>query len=155
MVQWFNMIFVYISYTQKHVVENKIEEKKIYFHLIKKNYTILSGKKCLYQMSFYPISIFKSILCTFDVSIGFLFSSIRISKCYKFCCRWTEYCSVPSIIKLNLRLFFIFTTLNFKNNILSVNFEQMKKNWIIINGMYLLFKLYCQKCNHSLKFSKA
>lgn len=139
---WFNDLIwfsVYIQHTQKYVVENEIEEKiKYIFTWYKKKSYNPFRKIFLYQMSFYPISIFKSILCTFDVPIGFLFSSIRISKCYKFCCRRTEYYSVPFIIKLNLRLFFHFyTTLNFKNNKLSVNFEQKKElNYNKWNGNY-------------------
>lgn len=78
---WFNDLiwfpYIFRTYIQKYVVENEIEEKiKYIFALIKKKkkFTILSGKIFLYQMSFFPHFIFKSILCTFNVPIGFFYS---------------------------------------------------------------------------------
>lgn len=108
---WFNdliwFLYLFRTYIQKYVVENEIEEKIKYIFTLKKKKLQSFQENFSVPNVFFFHFIFKSILCTFNVPIGFffLFSSIRISKCYKFCCRWAEYYSVLFIIKLNWRFF--------------------------------------------------
>lgn len=115
---WFNDLiwfpYIYRTYTQKYVVENEIEEKnKIYiFTLItKKKITILSGKFFYPKCLFFPISFLNPfyVHSTFLLDF-FLFSSIRISKCYKFCCRWAEYYSCSFYYKIKLKIFLFYKT---------------------------------------------
>lgn len=129
MVQWFNMISIFISniYTKECCWKWNRGKNKIYFHFEKKKLQSFQENFSVPNVFFFHF-IFKSILCTFNVPIGFffLFSSIRISKCYKFCCRWAEYYSVLFIIKLNWRFFikkktFLHWTLKIINCLLTLN----------------------------------